>query len=137
MLQLPEIEDRIRIHDLFVRYTTAVDDWDEARVLSCFTEDGVLETPVLGGRFEGREGQRRFIQTGRTRGEGVQTRHFFSNLGVQLDGNRATAQSYFVVYSTRNGKSETSVIGRYDCQLRKVGGEWLFSYRGVSIDGKP
>lgn len=78
MLQPSEIEDRIRIHDLFVRYTTAVDNWDEAEVLACFTEDGVLETPVLGGRFEGREGQRRFVQTGRTRGQGVQTRHIFT-----------------------------------------------------------
>jgi 3-phenylpropionate/cinnamic acid dioxygenase small subunit len=133
-MQTTEFEDRIKIHDLFVRYTSAVDNWDEPGLLGCFTEDGVLETPVLGGRFAGRERQLEFVRIGRTRAEGVQMRHVFSNLGVQLDGTRAEAHSYFVVYSTRNGKSELSVVGRYNCRLRKLGNEWLFEYRGVSID---
>lgn len=131
-----EIEDRIRIHDLCVRYTLAVDNWDEAALLSCFTDDGVLETPVLGGRFAGREGQREFVRAGRSRAEGAQMRHTFSNLAVQLEGTQAAAQSYFVVYSTRYGRSELSAVGSYRCRLRKLGSEWLFDYRGVSIDGK-
>jgi 3-phenylpropionate/cinnamic acid dioxygenase small subunit len=135
-MEMMEIQDRIKIHDLFVRYTLAVDNWDEPALLGCFTEDAVLETPVLGGRFAGRDGQREFMRVGRSRAEGVQMRHVFSNLGVQLDGARAAAQSYFLVYSTRNGKSELSVVGRYNCRLRKVGSEWLFEYRGVLIDGK-
>ncbi|MBV8362823.1 MAG: nuclear transport factor 2 family protein [Deltaproteobacteria bacterium] len=135
-MQITEIEDRIKIHDLFVRYTSAVDNWDEPALLGCFTEDGVLETPVLGGRFAGREGQREFVRVGRSRAESVQMRHVFSNLGVQLDGAGAAAQSYFVVYSTRNGKTELSTVGRYNCRLRKLGNEWLFEYRGVSIDSR-
>jgi len=135
-MQMMEIEDRIKIHDLFVRYTSAVDDWDEPALLGCFTEDGVLETPVLGGRFAGREGQREFVRIGRSRAEGGQMRHVFSNLGVELDGARAAAQSYFVVYLTRNGKTELSAVGRYNCRLRKLGTEWLFEYRGVSIDSR-
>ncbi len=135
-MQLTEIEDRIKIHDLFVRYTLAVDNWDESALLGCFTEDGVLETPVLGGRFTGREGQREFVRAGRGRAEGGQMRHVFSNLGVQLEGARATAQSYFVVYLTRSGKSELSVVGCYNCILRKFGDEWFFEYRGVSIDSR-
>jgi ketosteroid isomerase-like protein len=136
-MEITEIEDRIKIHDLFVRYTSAVDNWDEPALFSCFTDDAVLETPMLGGRFAGREGQREFARAGRSRADGGQMRHVFSNLGVQLEGARATAQSYFVVYSTRNGKSELSVVGRYNCRLRKINGEWLFEYRGVLIDGKP
>lgn len=133
---MTEIEDRIKIYDLFVRYTAAVDNWDEPALLGCFTEDGVLETPLLGGRFAGREGQREFVRIGRSRAEGGQMRHVFSNLGVQLDGARASAQSYFVVYLTKSGKSEVSAVGRYDCRLRKLANEWLFEYRGVSIDGR-
>jgi ketosteroid isomerase-like protein len=136
-MQTTEIEDRIKIYDLFVRYTFAVDNWDEPALLGCFTDDGVLETPVLGGRFPGRDGQREFVRVGRTRAEGGQMRHAFSNLAVQLEGARAAAQSYFVVYSTRSGKSELSVVGRYNCRLRKVGNEWLFDYREVTIDGRP
>jgi ketosteroid isomerase-like protein len=136
-MQTMAIEDRIKIHDLFVRYTFAVDNWDESALLGCFADDGVLETPVLGGRFAGREGQREFVRIGRRRGEGRQMRHLFSNLGVQLDGTRATVQSYFAVYSTSSGKSELAVVGRYNCRLRKIGNDWLFEYRGVAIDGGP
>jgi 3-phenylpropionate/cinnamic acid dioxygenase small subunit len=137
-MQITEIEDRIKIHDLFVRYTSAVDAWDEPGLLSCFTEDGVLETPVLGGRFAGREGQREFVRAGRARAEGQQMRHVFSNLGAQIEDAHAhaAAQSYFVVYSTSKGKSELSAVGRYNCRLRKVGNEWLFEYRGVLLDGR-
>jgi hypothetical protein len=92
MLEMPEVEDRLKIHDLFVRYTSAVDDWNEDEVLACFTEDRVLETPVLGGRFSGREGQRQFISAGRSRGQGAQTRYLFSNLDIRLNGERATAR---------------------------------------------
>lgn len=135
-MQLSEVEDRLKIHDLFVRYTFAVDDWDESRLLGCFTEDGVLETPILGGKFAGREGQREFVRAGRSRGEGRQTRHVFSNLDVQLDGNRAKALAYFVVYTTRSGRSEISVVGRYDCRLRKLGSDWFFEHRQVFVDGR-
>jgi 3-phenylpropionate/cinnamic acid dioxygenase small subunit len=134
-MQITEIEDRLKIYDLFVRYTRAVDEWDESALLACFTEDGTLETPVLGGRFAGREGQREFVRAGRSRAEGTQMRHVFSNLAVQLAGDRATAQSYFVVYTTRQGKSDLSVVGQYQCRLHKGGGEWRFEFRGVSIDG--
>jgi ketosteroid isomerase-like protein len=125
-MQSTELEDRIRIHDLFVRYTFAVDSWDESALLACFTDDAILETPVLGGKFSGREGQREFARAGRNRAAGSQMRHVFSNLGVELSGDRASAQAYFVVYATRNGKSELSVVGRYECRLRKLNGEWLF-----------
>jgi hypothetical protein len=135
-MEMTEIEDRLKIHDLFVRYTSAVDNWDEAALLGCFTEDGVLETPVLGGRFAGREGQREFVRVGRSRAEGTQMRHVFSNLGVQVEGVRATAHSYFVVFSTRNGRNELSTVGRYNCRLRKERSEWLFEYRGVAVDGR-
>jgi ketosteroid isomerase-like protein len=135
-METREIEDRIKIHDLFVRYTAAVDDWNEAALLGCFTDDGVLETPVLGGRFAGRDGQREFVRAGRSRAAGAQMRHVFSNLGVQIEGAGATAQSYFVVYSTRHGKTELSAVGRYNCRLRKQASEWLFEYRGVSLDGR-
>jgi 3-phenylpropionate/cinnamic acid dioxygenase small subunit len=135
-MQIAEIEDRIKIHDLFVRYTSAVDNWNEPLLLGCFTEDGVLETPLLGGRFAGRAGQHEFARAGQARSEGSQMRHVFSNLGVQLESDRASAHAYFVVYSTRNGRSELGVVGRYNCRLRKVGGEWLFEYRGVELDGR-
>ena len=36
------------INDLFVRYTTALDVGDVDTIVGCFTEDGALESPVVG-----------------------------------------------------------------------------------------
>ena len=44
------IEDRLAIDDLFVRYATALDGGDVDGIVSCFTEDGSLESPVVGVR---------------------------------------------------------------------------------------
>jgi 3-phenylpropionate/cinnamic acid dioxygenase small subunit len=136
-MQMSEIEDRFKIHDLFARYMRSVDNWDEAELFACFTEDGVLETPILGGRFAGREGQRQFVEKGRKNGAGRQTRHLFTNLEVEIDGDRAHARAYLVVNSSKDGQTTIFGTGHYDCRLKKLDGRWLFAERKVFIDGKP
>jgi ketosteroid isomerase-like protein len=136
-MQVSEIEDGLKIHDLFARYMRSVDNWDEAELYACFTEDGVLESPIVGGRFVGREGQRQFMANGRKMGEGRKTRHLFTNLEVELNGDRANARAYLVVNSTKDGKTTIFGTGHYECQLRKIDGKWLFSDRKVFVDGKP
>lgn len=138
-MQMAEMEARFKIHDLFARYMKSVDNCDEAELFACFTEDGVLETPVLGGRFAGREGQRQFLKNSRKANEGSQLRHFFTNLEVELDGARARARAraYLVVTTTREGKTELLHAGHYDSRLVKVGDNWLFEYRRVFIDSIP
>ena len=136
-VQMSEIEDRFRIHDLFARYMRSIDNYDEAELFSCFTEDGVLETPVLGGTFAGREGQRQFVRNARKAGEGRQMRHLFTNLEVEVAGDIARARAYLVVNSTQDGKTTIFHAGHYDCRLKKVAGNWLFEYRKVFIDSKP
>ena len=136
-MQLSEIEDRLKIHDLFARYMRSVDNWDESALYACFTEDGVLESPIVGGRFAGREGQRQFMSNGRKMGEGRKTRHLFTNLEVELNGDRAKARAYLVVNSTKDGKTTIFGTGHYECQLRKIDGRWFFSDRKVFVDGKP
>ena len=49
----PSIEDRLAIEDLFVRYTTALNQGDVEGVVGCFTEDGWLDSPII-GRHEGK-----------------------------------------------------------------------------------
>ncbi len=55
------IEDRLAIHDLFVRYTTALDAGDVETVVDCFTADAALESPVI-GKIAGSEAIRSFAE---------------------------------------------------------------------------
>ena len=124
------------INDLFVRYTTALDAGDVETIVGCFTEDGALESPVV-GVHAGQAAIRGFAERfARFRERGSQLRHFISNLAVQVDGNTARATCYLLNVITQKGKTEVMAPGRYDCQLVKVDGEWLFKHRLVILDGE-
>jgi uncharacterized protein (TIGR02246 family) len=128
------IEDRLGINDLFVRYTCALDAGDADTVIDCFTEDGTLVSPAVGehtGRAAITEFARRFA---RFQTSGSQLRHVISNLMMTVDGTCGHATCYLTVFLTKDGKSQLLAPGRYDCELRKVDGEWRFQRRVVLHD---
>jgi uncharacterized protein (TIGR02246 family) len=127
-------EDRFAINDLFVRYTTALDAGDVDTIVGCFTEDGALESPVV-GRYAGRDGIRAFSERfAALNRRGVQLRHVISNLAITVNGDAARATCYLTNIVTVDCRSQLMPPGRYECDLRKVGGEWLFRNRLVILD---
>ena len=134
-MAVPSVDDRLMINDLFVRYTTALDAGDVETIVSCFTEDGALESPAV-GVYSGRQGIREFAaRFARFRAGGSQLRHFISNLVVDVDGDAARATCYLLTTITQNGRTELMPPGRYDCRLTRVDGAWLFTHRLVVLDG--
>jgi uncharacterized protein (TIGR02246 family) len=130
----PSIEDRFGINDLFVRYTTALDAGDIDTIVGCFTEDGTLESPAV-GKYSGRAGIRTFSERfARMNARGVQLRHVISNLAMTVHGATAQASCYLTNIITLDGKSQLMPPGRYECELRKVDGAWLFQHRLVVLD---
>jgi 3-phenylpropionate/cinnamic acid dioxygenase small subunit len=130
----PSIEDRIAIEDLFVRYTTSLDDFDIAGIESCFAEDCLLQTPQ-NGEFRGRSSIREWMKPNlAVKDWGGQFRHIISNFMIDVDGDRAKAQCYLLDYLTVNGTTELLSPGIYDCDLVKRDGEWRFVRRAVIMD---
>jgi uncharacterized protein (TIGR02246 family) len=128
------VEDRIRIGDLFARYMWAIDTGDVETLTGCFTEDGSLESPAV-GRYSGRASIGAFAQRfAAFRERGSQMRHVISNLLVDADGDLASAKCYLAVFLTKDGASRLLGPGRYECDLRKVDGQWLFQRRLVVMD---
>ena len=128
--------DRIEINDLFVRYVTALDAGDVESIVGCFAEDGALESPVV-GVYAGRDKIREFaVRFASFHERGTQLRHFLANLAVQVDGDRAHATCYLLTIMTRNGQSTMRPPGRYDCQLVRVNGGWVFKHRLVTADAE-
>jgi uncharacterized protein (TIGR02246 family) len=135
-MDLQALEDRLAINDLFVRYATALDAGDVDTIVGCFAEDGALESPVV-GVYRGHDGIREFARRfAKLREGGTQLRHVLSNLTVKLDGDQAHATCYLVTIQTRNGKSVLRPPGRYECELVRVQGKWVFKYRLVLEDAK-
>src|SRR3984885_8363304 len=100
------IEDRFAINDLFVRYTTALDAGDVGTIVTCFTEDGALQRPLV-GTYAGRNGIRAFSERfAAVRQRGVQLRHVISNLAMTVTGDTAHATCYLTNIITTDGKSQ-------------------------------
>lgn len=130
----PSIEDRFAISDLFTRYTCALDAGDVDTLVDCFTEDGALVSPAVGAHA-GRAAIRAFAERfARFRANGSQLRHVISNLVIQVDGDRAHATCYLIVFLTRDGASRLTAPGEYDCDLRREDGIWRFQKRVVRHD---
>jgi uncharacterized protein (TIGR02246 family) len=128
------IEDRVAISDPFVRYTCALDAGDAETVIACFTDDATLVSPAV-GEMTGRGAITAFAHRfARFQANGSQLRHVISNLMMQVDGQQAHATCYLTVFLTRNGSSRMLAPGRYDCDLRKIDGEWRFYRRVVLHD---
>jgi ketosteroid isomerase-like protein len=128
------IEDRFAINDLFVRYTCAIDAGDVDTLVDCFTKDGSLQSPAV-GEYAGHAAIRAFAERfGAFRRSGSQLRHVISNLVMQVDGDRAKARCYLIVFLTKDGKSQMLAPGQYECELRKSDGTWRFQKRVVKHD---
>ena len=130
------IEDRLAIGDLFVRYTTALDEGDVETVVDCFSADAALESPVI-GVIAGREAIRAFAgRFAAQRTGGTQFRHMVTNIAAEIEagGDRARASAYLFVLITQDGQSRRLPPGRYECEVIKEGAAWRFSRRVVFHD---
>jgi ketosteroid isomerase-like protein len=129
---LQEVIDREEIRTLPVRYCHTVWQKDLDGYVSLFTEDGSMSTndPTL-PRAQGHEALRKMI------GEGLDTmkpRPFIHNHVVELLGpDRATGTCYIEVKLFRDGK-KGAMSGWYNDEYAKVGGEWKFKSRQITID---
>ena len=129
------IEDRLAIEDLFVRYTTALDNGDVHSVVGCFTQDGWLDSPIV-GRHQGKEQLRAFAEkiAESIRLRGAQYRHVVGNFRIETTQNRAKARCYLLDFVTIGEECKLLSPGEYDRELEKIGGEWFFVSRIVRMD---
>lgn len=127
-------EDREQIRELDSRYAYPIDLGRNEEWVRCFTEDGVFDSPLL-GQHAGHAALARFTVTYRDSAAGAQVRHVMSNLTFEINGDRAKGGCYLTYFHCKAGKMTLQAVGRYEDELRKVNGEWLYQRRQVFIDG--
>ena len=121
--------DRDAIRHLLATYTYNGDRGRIEGLAGCFAADGTLEFPgtVATGPAA--------IATALTSGGPADpartfVRHHITNPLIEVDGDAATARSYFTVYSN-NGPDHA---GTYNDRLVQTADGWRFAYRQVRID---
>lgn len=122
--------DRDAIRDLLARYTYNGDRGRVAELAACFAEDGVIEYP--GNRAQGPAAIAAALSGGGGGRNPALTfvRHHITNPLIKVDGDAATARSYFAVH-TDIGPDHS---GTYTDQLVRTVAGWRFAHRLVRID---
>jgi SnoaL-like domain len=121
------------------RYGHAIDLGYEEGWLDCFTDDGVFaassERPMYPPfHVEGRPALEEFIAH-HTRPPGLWHKHLVIEPLIDVDGDQASARSYFVVLVEHEGRPTVRVFGRYHDRLRRgADGRWRFAERLSFID---
>ena len=153
--RLQGIEDRAAIEQLLMRYATALNTQDADTYVSLFTSDAVFELrrstdePPFLGPFVGRDALRRQWFPDAAAGSAGERdslefgpmRHVTTNYEIDIAGDRATVRAFFMeVVSNGDNRPPGSnpptihAMGRYEDELVKRDGRWLFSKRVVITD---
>ena len=132
-MSVPQVwDDEVEIRALMVEYMAACDAHDANRVAALFHVDARWEAPGTEEVLQGREAVRATYAVDCARLSFCV--HFLTNEHLEIDGNVARARwSYFEPATNRNALAVWTG-GRYDNELRRQDGVWLFSVfrvRGV------
>jgi ketosteroid isomerase-like protein len=153
--RLKAVEDRLQIEQLLMRYAAALNTEDVDTYVSLFTDDAVFELrravdqPPFLGPFKGRDALRKqwFPDTvGRAPKAGAgrdfgPMRHVTTNYEIVVKGDTATVRAFFIEIVSNGanippGSKPPTIhaMGRYEDELVKQNGQWLFRKRIVITD---
>lgn len=129
---LSRLASRLAIQDVLTRYSRGVDRCDLETLKSAFWQDAEVQ---YGADVEGAH---RWAEGLVLALKGMaRTSHALSNMLIDVDGDRATAETYCTAYhevSTPTGMNEMIVGGRYLDQLEKRGEMWRIRSRLYMMD---
>ncbi len=124
------VEDRLDIHELFARYSWALDLGDPEGVLACFTEDCLFDH-LWQGHVQGRENIVRALEElwYDRPGWWVGRQHLFDHLLIERrDDHTARVRSFFSIlqFNVYYRKSFVFGLGTRDDICVKQDGVWRF-----------
>jgi ketosteroid isomerase-like protein len=128
------MDDTSQITTLIHRYAERIDAGDLDGVAALFA-DATWRSPGRSEPLRGTAAVRRAYD-GVILYDGVPcTKHVVTNLCVEIDGDTATARSYFTVFQARPDLPLQPIIaGRYHDAFARSGGAWRFADRLILPD---
>jgi hypothetical protein len=127
---LQTLLDKQAIYDAMMQYCRGVDRCDEALMRSVYHEDAYDHH----GPYNGRAWEFVSVFVPQSRSESTFTMHFLANMTIELDGDRASSESYFVAYVGRaeGGNDYVDAFGgRYVDDWERRDGVWGVTAREV------
>jgi hypothetical protein len=146
--ELGRLQDERAILDTLYRYSHCLDYGREEEWVDCFIEDGVWDSrrsPIAALGAPGRPNQPWIVRghdelakfaAAHTRAPEAWHKHLLCEPMIDIDGDRAQADSYFVRVDLHPTGSFIRAFGRYrDTLVRCPDDRWRFEHRIAEIDG--
>lgn len=134
--RLQRMEDEAAIGRVLLEYGRTLDARDFAAYAALFAAEGEWKGAL--GTFKGPKDIQAAMErifAGATDIPKGSNFHVMSNFIIDVQGERATAQSMFVFYRMEGNKPMAEVAGRYEDVLVRVGGAWKFLQRNALPPG--
>jgi hypothetical protein len=122
---IQEAKDRQEIHDCLLRYTRGVDRHDEDLMKSAYHPDALDEHGVATGD------PRTFCDwaIGYHAENQNQHHHIITNTTLDIDGDQAHGETYYMFWGDNKLGPPTLAFGRYIDRFEKRDGRWAISRR--------
>jgi 3-phenylpropionate/cinnamic acid dioxygenase small subunit len=140
--ELHDVAAQFEIRNVLARLAHYADSGETDKYVALLTEDVVWSmppNPAIGlpaserrGHDEIAAGQRERVDAG-VQGPGSNTMHVLTTIAVDVDGDRATARSYFQYFTTTSTDPTVLNVGRYSDELRRTADGWQLSRRTVTF----
>ena len=128
--RLLELLDKQDIAECLLRYTRGMDRFDKDLVLSAYHPDAIDHHGAFcGSPTEFWEHYRHWHET-----YNLAHHHSISNSSIELDGDTAHTETYWLFESVNVDESVTLHGGRYVDRLEKRNGQWKISARACIIE---
>ena len=130
-----ERDDAEAIRRLLSDYGRLLDARDSAGWATLFAPDGEWVGGDVYGVIAGRDNLSRFISS--TFVDTPPCVHMLGNMAIEVDGDRATAWSRWLLIEQRDGGLHMSLAGSYSDRLVRLDEGWRFACREVNLDLAP
>lgn len=128
--RLLEMLDRQAIHDCLLRYTRGIDRFDKELAMSAYHPDAIDHHRALAGLPE------EFWNQAHTYHSGAQLAHHhsISNHSIEIDGDTAHGETYWMFEAVNVDGPVTLHGGRYIDRFEKREGQWKIAARACIIE---
>lgn len=123
--------DYMEIEQLYAKYNWAIDTGDAEGYASTFTADGVFNN------FTGHDALVGFINTWKENMNGLNRRHWNTNLKIEGDGKTATGAVYLMLMDVGTKPASLVTMATYSDSLVKTADGWRFTKRATQADPAP
>jgi 3-phenylpropionate/cinnamic acid dioxygenase small subunit len=131
--RLQALEDEREIRELLIFYAQRLDGRDHAGYAALFAREGRWSGKM--GDYTGPAAiEKMLVDAFGPTPAGFQNTnnfHLMSNMIIRVDGDRASAQSRITYFERNDLRPEAKLAGRYDDELVREDGRWLFLHRHV------